>query len=344
MHLQPGEICTSPTVSVVIPTCNRKQRLLRLLQNLHESTYPLHEIIITDSGEDRLDEGDFLMDKKICVKYLPCEKSVCIQRNKGINEATGEWIFLCDDDIEVPPDYIQKLFTHINHHPEAGAVSGLVLQKDGVNWEAKYPTKSTFQLLWKYIFGLSMWGEIECSNNLFTTGIIKHYKKKGNHISKSGWPVITNFSGDYFLTPVYGLGASLIKREWLLHSPYDDVLDSHGLGDNYGVAAGFPSNIHIYNPAFVFHHHAPENRLAASLLYYRRILALDYFRRRKKQLGMVKKRYLLWSLTGNMLSFAATRNWRKLKATIKLFGIILFNKNPYYTAALKGDKKVSPSI
>ena len=126
MHAEQPEILTDLTVSVVIPTCNRKERLLRLLKNLSNLNYPLHEIIIVDSGEDRVTIEDFKIDNKICIKYLVSEKSVCIQRNSGINEATGEWIFLCDDDIEVPLDYLQKLFNHIHHHPEAGAVSGLV--------------------------------------------------------------------------------------------------------------------------------------------------------------------------------------------------------------------------
>ena len=39
-------------ISVVIPTCNRPQRLLLLLQNLNLSSYPLLEVIIVDSGED----------------------------------------------------------------------------------------------------------------------------------------------------------------------------------------------------------------------------------------------------------------------------------------------------
>jgi hypothetical protein len=64
--------------------------------------------------------------------------------------------------------------------------------------------------------------------------------RKGNHISKAGWPVISDFSGDYFKTPLYSLGASLVRRDWLLRSPFDEVLDRHGIGEHYGVIAGFP--------------------------------------------------------------------------------------------------------
>ena len=41
-------------ISVIIPTCNRKQRLLSLLQNLIESSVRPLEILIIDSGDDIL--------------------------------------------------------------------------------------------------------------------------------------------------------------------------------------------------------------------------------------------------------------------------------------------------
>ena len=115
-------------ISVVIPTCNRKRNLLSLLNNLSKSTFPLQEIIIVDSGEERLNALELSSFSNLYIEYKSSEKSVCIQRNIGIRAAKSEWIFLCDDDIEMPADYLLKLSEHIKAHPEAGAVSGLVLQ------------------------------------------------------------------------------------------------------------------------------------------------------------------------------------------------------------------------
>jgi glycosyltransferase involved in cell wall biosynthesis len=133
-------------ISVVIPTCNRKNRLLSLLSYLIQSDYHLKEVIIVDSGEERLESSDIEKFRDLKIIYLDCEKSVCIQRNKGIQAAASSWIFLCDDDIEVPPDYLEKLTNHIVNHPEAGAVSGMVLQKENNDWTATYPETSSFQL------------------------------------------------------------------------------------------------------------------------------------------------------------------------------------------------------
>jgi glycosyltransferase involved in cell wall biosynthesis len=333
-------------ISVVIPTCNRRARLISLLHNLHASQYPILEVIIVDSGEDRLQPADFAPFNGLRIHYLASEKSVCIQRNKGIQMARGEWIFLCDDDIEVPVDYLQKIAGHVQAHKEAGAVSGLVMQQEGDEWKAGYTIQSPVALVWSYVFQLSLWGEIRCdNNNLLLKKIKRYYQRKGNHITKAGWPVVTDFTGEYFNTPIYGLGASVVKREWLLHSPYEEVLDKHGIGDNYGVNIGFPvTGVQVLNNAFVYHHQAPENRLQRPLQYYRRTLALHYFIKTKERLKLVRKTWLLWSLTGNVLAFIKVGDRNMIRASVKTLWQVTWERNPYYKAARANQKVMEPQL
>lgn len=333
-------------ISVVIPTCNRKQRVLQLLGHLQGSTHPLREVIIVDSGEERLTPAELAAFASLQLHYVAAPKSVCIQRNHGIQLAKGEWVFLCDDDIEVPADYLQKIAAHVQQHPGAGAVSGLVLQQQNGVWKASYDLHSPFTLVWNYVFRLSIWGEIHCTNNNFLVrNITRYYQRKGNHITRAGWPVITDFRGEYFTTPVYGLGASVVRRSWLLQSPYEEVLDPHGIGDNYGVNIGFPvRGVQVLNNAYVYHHHAAENRLQRPLLYYRRMLALDYFRKTNAHNLAASKGWLLWSLTGNMLSFIRVRDRRMVKAAMKTMWQIAWGRNPYYLGAKANKKVVQPVL
>lgn len=336
------------TISVVIPTCNRKQRVISLLANLELLQYPLLEVIVVDSGEDRLQPEDY-RDSLLSVRYITSPKSVCIQRNTGIQMARGKWIFLCDDDIRIPHEsphnYLELLMDHYHRHPDAGAISGQVLQMTDGKWSAQYPIRGGGGLLWTFMFRLTIWGTIEYNgNNPLLKRIKAWYARKGNHISKAGWPVITDFSGDYVVCPVFGLGASLIKRGWLLQSPYDEVLDPHGIGDNYGVSVGFPPGVHLVTKAFVYHDHAPANRLMRPLQYYRRVLALDYFRKTKKQLHKVKKYWLLWSLLGNLLGFMRVKDRMMTKAAWKSIKHIALDRNPYYRAAQKKEKVVQPML
>jgi glycosyltransferase involved in cell wall biosynthesis len=325
-------------ISVVIPTCNRKTRLLFLLENLNQSVYPIAEVIIVDSGDVGLRPSDYLIFSNIKIIYLEAERSVCIQRNTGIRAARSPWIFLCDDDIEVPDDYLSKLAGHIENHPEAGAVSGIVLERENISereregWKPGYNISSAKELFCKYIFQLSIWGQITCKqNNIVIKRIKKYYSDKGNHISKAGWPVITDFSGDFFITPVYGLGASLIRKNWLEFSPYDERLDRHGIGDNYGVAVGFPvTGIHVLNKTFVYHHREAINRLTKPLQYYRRVLALDYFIKTKKNMQYVKRKWLLWSLFGNVLLCFLKKDNLMIHPAFKTFLHVFSEQNPYY--------------
>ena len=333
-------------ISVVIPTADRKMRLLTLLASLDRSTYPIHEVIIVDSGNDKLLLNDYSAIKKFPIHYIFSERSVCIQRNIGIKQATSEWIFLCDDDIEIPADYLQKLSTHINNQPSTGAISGLWLQKNGDTWTAGYPETSAKQLYWKYIFGLGIWGPINCSvNNYMIRKIKKYYQHKGNYISKAGWPVITDLSSDRFFVPVYSLGGSLVKKEWLLRSPFDEVLDRHGIGENYGVILGFPgAGIHVVRDAFVYHQQETANRLIQPTQYYRRVLALDYFIQTKKTRKEVGRKWLLWSLTGNMISFIFSGNKSMIQAGFKSIWKVLCNNNPYLKASKDNKKVIEPLL
>lgn len=342
---------TDIKISIVIPTCNRVSSLLRLLESLSHLNYTASEVIIVDSGEESISSETLQAFHALNIQYIKSEKSVCIQRNIGIQRAASEWIFLCDDDLEVPPDYLKKVAAHIQRHPQVGALTGIVLQKNQENWSEQYPVTSTLDLVFRFIFQLSIWGQIQIRNENFASKYIQqYYRKKGNHISKAGWPVITDFSGEYFQAPVYGLGASVVKKDWLCKSPYDEVLDPHGIGDNYGVAIGFPRNeIHILKDAFVYHYQAPENRLNRPAIYYRRILALHYFLkskrdllRSKQELQHLSRFWFLWSLAGNLV--LSVKNIRMLKANARALSNILAGRNPYVLGKRNGKKVIIPQL
>ncbi|MGN6420583.1 MAG: glycosyltransferase family 2 protein [Pseudobacter sp.] len=326
------------TISAVIPTCNRRRSLLQTLGALQASAYPLLEIIILDAGEEKLTDADLHAFPALDIRYyssLP--GSVCMQRNAGIRLAEGELVFLCDDDIEITEDYLQQLVQHMQLHPACGAVSGLVLQQEQGNWVSAYPLVSARQLIRHFVFGTGIWGPVQVTSNVWPVAYIKkYYQRKGNHLSRAGWPVITNFEGGHVLTPTFGLGAALLRRSWLLQCPYDEVLDPHGIGDHYGVAVSLPAPVHLLPAAKVFHHREQQNRLQRPLQYYRRVLALDHFRKKIRRDQRPIKFWLLWSLAGNFSGFCIVGDWQMLRPSWKAFRLILFNRNPYRLAAKAG--------
>lgn len=310
-------------ISVVIPTYNRPRHVLQLLQCLAKSVWQPAEVIIVDASEHPLQPADYAGLAGLAIRCLYTRPAVCAQRNAGIAAASGEWIFVCDDDMEVPPDYLSILCGYAAEHPEVAALSGLVLQQEAGQWVDMYPLVSRKALWLKYIFGLGIWGVVHCKSGWGSSYLQQYYARKGNHIAASGWPVLTDFSGAAFVTPVWGLGASLIQKEWLLRSPYDETLDQHGIGDNYGVSIGLPG-IHVVQAAFVYHHHAPAQRLEAPVQYYNRVMALDHFIRTRPELRAVSRLAFTWSLLGNFFVFLAARKrpmarmaFHALRSTLK---------------------------
>lgn len=317
-------------ITAVIPTCDRPRSLVALLRSLQASRYPLAEVIIVDGGGGSLAPPDYQEFSRLDIRHVMCAPSVTRQRNLGIRHAQTEWIFLCDDDMLVPPDYLGILSDYQETHPAAGALSGRVFQQQDGDWQASYPVVSRKDLLWRFIFGLGIWGEIRCGcDGYLSRALIRHFARAGNHLSPAGWPVITDFSGACFTTPVYGLGASVIRRRWLTLSPYDEQLDRHGLGDHYGVIAGFPvPEVHVVNEAHVYHFQAKEHRLSHPDSYYNRVMALDYFRRRHQRLTGIRKGWLLWSLVGNLLAFLFSGKWLLAGASFRALWGVLSGQNP----------------
>ena len=182
-------------ISVVIPTCNRRARLLSLLADLRRSTLPPREILVVDSSDDPLRHRRSARGSACCARKSPSARSATAgsARRRRLD-------FSVRRRHPGPARLPEQLAAHIDGHPEAGAVSGLVLEKVGGRWIGQHPTTSAAALLWCPLFQLGLWGEIHC-HGLVGDLLAAHYRSRGNHISSAGWPVLTDFSGPFFRTP-----------------------------------------------------------------------------------------------------------------------------------------------
>ena len=109
---------SNPLVSVVIPSFNRLDYLLRAIESVLNQTYSKTEIIVVNDGstEEGYLEHKYIKD----IKQINLEQNQKIIngfgpgniRNFGINKASGEWIaFLDDDDLWLK----DKLEIQLNH-------------------------------------------------------------------------------------------------------------------------------------------------------------------------------------------------------------------------------------
>jgi len=121
-----------PKATVVIPTiCRDPARLVRTVDAVLACDYPEFDIIVvdnrTDSKRDPLPA--FSGDGKVRVVVEP-RRGVSAARNRGIANATGDFVAFTDDDVMVEPNWLRALGTRFVLSPEVEAIGGLVLPRE----------------------------------------------------------------------------------------------------------------------------------------------------------------------------------------------------------------------
>ena len=94
-----------PLVSVVIPTINRPQLVVRAVQSALAQTLQPIEVIVVIDGPDEATKDALaaLNEPRLLVKPLPRSHGPAQARNEGVEAARGRWIAFLDDDDEWVP-------------------------------------------------------------------------------------------------------------------------------------------------------------------------------------------------------------------------------------------------
>ena len=98
---QPSKMGKSLSASIIIPSLNRPESLIRVLESLAQQTFLDYEIII------RREEG-------------PLAKI----RNDGAREAKGDYLIFIDDDVCLTPYWLSSIVTSFQADENIGGVSG----------------------------------------------------------------------------------------------------------------------------------------------------------------------------------------------------------------------------
>lgn len=102
-----------PLISVIIPTYNRRRKVLHAVQSVLDQTYSPIEIIVSDDAStDRTESAlsEFIQHKDSRVRYVRSEENrgVSAARNRGIALARGEYIAFLDSDDSWDPQKIER--------------------------------------------------------------------------------------------------------------------------------------------------------------------------------------------------------------------------------------------
>ncbi len=109
-----------PLISVIIPTYNRYDFLLKAIESVKNQRYKNIEIIIIDDGS--IDNTCRLSTDKSLVYYRQENKGPAAARNKGVQIAKGEWIAFLDSDDLWHEKKLQEQVNFIKNIPECKIV------------------------------------------------------------------------------------------------------------------------------------------------------------------------------------------------------------------------------
>ena len=98
-------------ISIVIPLYNKEQSITSTLQTVLKQTYQDFEIVIVDDGstDHSVEEVKKVIDPRIRLIHQS-NAGVSAARNRGIDDARGEYIAFLDADDEWKPDYLKAQY------------------------------------------------------------------------------------------------------------------------------------------------------------------------------------------------------------------------------------------
>ena len=112
-----------PSVSIIVPTYNRRASLAVCLQALASLAYPRdrYEVIVVDDGStEALDPVIDLTRHQLDIKLVQCSHAgVSKARNVGLERARGELVAFTDDDCVAEREWIAALARTWLCHPTA---------------------------------------------------------------------------------------------------------------------------------------------------------------------------------------------------------------------------------
>ena len=106
------------SISVIIPTFNRRNTIKRAVDSVLSQTRAADEIIVVDDGSTDGTSDMLRQHYTQVILLIQDNKGVSSARNTGIERATSKWIALLDSDDEWHPDKLVKQMKHLHDNPE----------------------------------------------------------------------------------------------------------------------------------------------------------------------------------------------------------------------------------
>lgn len=183
-------------ISVIVPTYNRPDDLLKCIKSVSEQSLKPHELIIINDGEL---SGDIETRLRSIAGSIPVNisssdglPSTSTARNTGAKVANGNIVLILDDDVVLGESYLSRLKKNYNKYDNCN-LAGIG------GFDDRLRTKTVFERIYDRIFFLG------CDGWRVNRIGMQSWSSEINSIEKGDW--------------LSGNNASF-KRSFLLENPY----------------------------------------------------------------------------------------------------------------------------
>jgi GT2 family glycosyltransferase len=140
----------TPTVSLVISVWNRRDDLRDNLRAIAAQTVPADEVIVVDNcshdGTPEMVRSEFPDVKLICMPHS--DYGACETFNVGFASAGGEFVGILDDDVVLPPTFVEHMLAKFAVEPATTAIlSPKVIEPEMPDWYRDSPAVNTERYL-----------------------------------------------------------------------------------------------------------------------------------------------------------------------------------------------------
>lgn len=113
-----------PLVSIITVNYNQAEVTCALLASLDKITYPNFEVIVVDNHSVE-DDPTIIKQRYPNIVFIqnPINYGFAAGNNYGLMRARGDYVLLLNNDIEVPPGFLEPLVDKLEKNQEIGAVS-----------------------------------------------------------------------------------------------------------------------------------------------------------------------------------------------------------------------------
>ena len=123
----------SKRFSIIVVHRNGNQRLLNFLNSVKSAiNIDQDEVIVVDnhSSDDSIENAQ---SKYPFIQVInnSCNTGYAHACNQGIQKSCGEYILICNNDLELSPDILDQFIADFNQNPNAGLIGGQLLASDG---------------------------------------------------------------------------------------------------------------------------------------------------------------------------------------------------------------------